>query len=280
MSNPKVSSQSRRRFLQYSLVGTMGSALLDGCLRSHTPQPHAKPDKTSPALFSPKGDGYNLLFVFTDQERYFPQWPPGLSLPAHERLQKTGITFHNHYTSAVMCTSSRSVLLTGLQTPINGMFENTNVPYVPNLSPDIPTFGHLLRKAGYYTAYKGKWHLSRAFDIKDKYPNLTEAMEAYGFADYFDPGDIVGHTLGGYLNDHLIAGSAIRWLRNRGKPLSAEGKPWSLTVSLVNPHDVMYFNTDAQDEQRQDTGKLAMQAARAPDHEPIKPSPCQLSHLL
>ena len=59
---------------------------------------------------SPQADGYNILFIFTDQERYFRQLPEGLTLPAHERLQQTGITFHNHYTSAVMCTSSRSVL--------------------------------------------------------------------------------------------------------------------------------------------------------------------------
>ncbi|HLC43356.1 MAG TPA: sulfatase, partial [Methylomirabilota bacterium] len=44
--------------------------------------------------------GLNILFVFTDQERYFPKWPAGLALPSHERLQRTGVTFTNHYTSA------------------------------------------------------------------------------------------------------------------------------------------------------------------------------------
>ena len=37
-------------------------------------------------------------------------------------------------------------------------------------------------------------------------------------------------------------------------------------VSFVNPHDVMYFNTDAPGEHIQDTGKLRLQAARAPEH--------------
>src|SRR3989304_2472273 len=54
--------------------------------------------------------GLNILFVFTDQERYFPKWPAGLALPSHARLQRTGVTFTNHYTSAIMCTPSRSVL--------------------------------------------------------------------------------------------------------------------------------------------------------------------------
>jgi len=217
---------------------------------------------------SSQADGYNILFIFTDQERYFRQWPSGLTLPGHERLQQTGITFHNHYASAVMCTSSRSVLLTGLSTPVNGMFENTNAPYVPNLSTDIPTYGHLLRKSGYYTAYKGKWHLNRKFDSTRKPVDLTKAMDNYGFSDYdyYDPGDIIGHTLGGYLHDHLVAGSATRWLRNQGRTLNDENKPWCLTVSLVNPHDVMYFNTDAPGENRQDTGKLILDTARAPAH--------------
>jgi len=37
-------------------------------------------------------------------------------------------------------------------------------------------------------------------------------------------------------------------------------------VSFVNPHDVMYFNTDAPGESVQDTGKLRLHAARAPEH--------------
>jgi len=52
-----------------------------------------------------------------------------------------------------------------------------------------------------------------------------------------------------------------------GRPLSNEGKPWSLFVSLVNPHDIMYFNTDIPGQKVQDTGKLLSHAAVAPDHE-------------
>lgn len=209
----------------------------------------------------------NIVFVFSDQERYFSKLPPGLSLPAHERLQRTGVTFHNHYCPAVMCTSSRSVLMTGLQTADNGMFENIDVAYVKNLSTNIPTIGHMLRQAGYYTAYKGKWHLSRKFEVEAGDEYLTKEMEKYGFSDYNLPGDLVGHTLGGYQFDHLIAGSAVTWLRRNGRRLTDEGKPWCLFVSLVNPHDIMYFNTDAPGQNVQDTGSLIFHAAPAPDHE-------------
>ncbi len=214
----------------------------------------------------------NIVFVFSDQERYIGKWPSGLSLPAHERLQRTGTTFHNHYCPAVMCTSSRSVMFTGLQTADNGMYENTDMPYVSNLSTKIPTIGHMLRKAGYYTAYKGKWHLSRKFDSEESDELLTKEMEKYGFADYKSPGDIVGHNLGGYQFDQLIAGSAITWLRRHGQRINDEGKPWALFVSLVNPHDIMYFNTDAPGEHVQDTGFLLKHASPAPDHDLYKAS--------
>jgi arylsulfatase A-like enzyme len=33
-----------------------------------------------------------------------------------------------------------------------------------DLSTDIPTFGDMLRRQAYYTAYKGKWHLTDEFE--------------------------------------------------------------------------------------------------------------------
>ena len=255
-----------RRDLFSLAAGAVGSALADSTSGEAAPAKKKKKNVAPPSTRTTRTKRPNFLFVFTDQERYWKKWPTGLSLPAHERLQKNGVTFHNHYCPATMCTSSRSVMMTGLTTPNNGMFENCDTPYVRNLSPDIPTIGHMLRGAGYYTAYKGKWHLNRSFDVEDPDRLLTKEMEKYGFADFFSPGDMIGHTLGGYHFDNLIAGSAVTWLRRRGQPLAEEGKPWSLTVSLVNPHDVMYFNTDAPGENVQDTGVLMMHAARAPNH--------------
>ncbi len=249
---------SRRTFLS-SLAAGAATAALPSCATS--PQAHAAPPRQGGAHRR-----HNILFVFTDQERYFRRWPAGLSLPGHERLQATGTTFVNHYCPAVMCTSSRAVLMTGLQTADNRMFENADARWVEALSPAVPTLGHMLRKAGYYTAYKGKWHLNKEFENSNPDRLFTSEMDAYGFADYAWPGDLLAHELGGYRYDHLIAGSAISWLRNKGRPLRDQGQPWSLFVSLVNPHDIMYFNSDAPGERTQDTGKLMMHATRPPDH--------------
>ena len=143
---------TRREFLQVT-AGVAATTLLGSeLLASREAQAATK----GTAVGTPRGKSeapYNIVFVFTDQERFFARWPMGLRLPGHERLQRSGVTFHNHYCPAVMCTSTRAVMMTGLQTADNGMFENADVPWIKPLSTGIPTVGHMLRKAGYYTAY-------------------------------------------------------------------------------------------------------------------------------
>jgi arylsulfatase len=149
------------------------------------------------------------------------------------------------------------------------MFDNTNFAFArQRLASNIPTMGHMMRKAGYYTAYKGKWHLSADFEQPHEGPwrLLKEEMEQYGFADYDSVGDLIGHTLGGYQNDHLVAANATRWLRSRGEELRQKGQAWFMVTSLVNPHDIMYFNADPPGKNLQDNGKLLMKVARAPRH--------------
>jgi arylsulfatase A-like enzyme len=194
---------------------------------------------------------YNILFVLTDQERFFRpgELPAGFSLPAHEQLARRGTTFVNHRINSCVCTPSRSVIYTGRHIQQTRMFDNSNFPWVASLSPDVPTVGHLLRQAGYYTAYKGKWHLTKEFETVNKLGSptriFTEEMEAYGFSDYVGVGDIIAHHQGGYLHDGITAAMAASWLRGKGRELAGNGKPWFLAVNLVNPHDVMFFDTDA-----------------------------------
>ena len=262
MTNKKSSGISRRELIRNASAGIAVASVLGTNLVGSGEVSAAPERASSPGAIKP---GHNILFVFVDQERHFSRWPRRLDLPGHERLARTGTYLQQHHIGATMCTSSRSIMMTGLQTAVNGMSENLDVPWVKDLSTDIPTIGHMLRKAGYYTSYKGKWHLTRAFDQELPPEHLfTKEMEAYGFSDYVSPGDVVGHTLGGYSFDHLIAGSAISWLRRVGRPLSDDSKPWALTVSLVNPHDIMYFNTDAPGQRVQDNGRLMSNAAPAP----------------
>jgi arylsulfatase len=204
-----------------------------------------------PATAARAGGPWNILFILTDQERFFRpgELPAGFSLPGHERLMKRGTTFTNHTINSCVCTPSRSVLYTGRHIQQTGMFDNTNFPWIQSMSYDLPTVGDLLREAGYYTAYKGKWHLHKEFETVNELGSptkiFTAEMEQYGFSDYFGIGDIIAHTQGGYLHDGITTAMASSWLRGKGRELAAESRPWFLAVNLVNPHDVMFYDTDA-----------------------------------
>src|SRR5262245_40953948 len=141
-SSPQAGPVSRREFLSSVATGVAAAPLVGAALAGCT-QTMSSAGKASGAKLRP---GHNILFVFTDQERYFRRWPSGYTLPGRERLQQTGVAFHNHYCPATQCTPSRSVLMTGLQTPDTRMFENTDLPWIKDLSTDIPTIGHMLRK--------------------------------------------------------------------------------------------------------------------------------------
>lgn len=182
----------------------------------------------------------NILLVVTDEERFHLPRPDGLSLPAHERLAESGTTFSNYYAAATMCSSSRSVIYTGQHMPLTLIHDNDNMPYVDPLDPALGTIGTMLRDAGYYTSYKGKWHLSKLYKEPGA-PSTVDALEPYGFSEWNDWGDIDGGAWAGLRVDPVIAGQAVKWLRERA-PVVAEDQPWFLAVNFVNPHDIMSFD--------------------------------------
>jgi arylsulfatase A-like enzyme len=192
--------------------------------------------------------GYNILFILTDQEQYMGYtWP--VPLPGRERLRRTGTFFENHHIAADMCSASRAVIYTGLHQPHNGIFDNAGVPYMKSLDPKLPTVGKILRKLGYYTAYKGKWHLNGAMAMENHPDNIKALFEStmdkdYGFYDYTGTGDFIESALGGYQYDAITAARATQWLKAKGRPMTDARQPWYLAVNFVNPHDVMWINTD------------------------------------
>jgi len=184
----------------------------------------------------------NILFILTDQEYAHQALPMDVSLPSRERLRARGTTFENHQATTSVCTPSRSVIWTGQHAPLTGMFDNTNFAWIDDMRADqqsLPTIGHLLRDLGYYTAYKGKWHESELPET-----NTKDAMEPYGFSDYQDCGDAVGAPRDGLNKDPMIAADAVDWLKERAPEIT---QPWFLAVNFVNPHDIMFFDTDDEE---------------------------------
>jgi len=126
----------------------------------------------------PSGAGRpNILILCMDQWDAHMQVPDEVEFPAMARLAAQGVTFDRQYCSYPVCTPSRSTMWTGVHAVHTGLWDNTNFAWIDELSHEIPTIGHMLREQGYYTAFKGKWHLSET-------PHRADALDRYGFADY------------------------------------------------------------------------------------------------
>lgn len=186
----------------------------------------------------------NILFVVTDQERHWLDFPREVKLPGHEWLLERGRGFRNHHVHTTPCSPSRSTIYSGLHTQHTRMTSNHGAPPFVEMAP-VKTIGHLLREQGYYTAYKGKWHLSHVPEGANlgygPYPSTRDVLEPFGFSDYNDDGDPHGITWTGYKFDPQTASSAARWLATKGRAMSGK-QPWFLAVNFTNPHDVMYFD--------------------------------------
>jgi arylsulfatase A-like enzyme len=263
---------SRREFLE--TTGLTALALTSGGLAGMSTV--AKAAQSSTQTASSAGDKpFNILFILTDQERYFDPMvlPNAYSLPGRERLQREGVTFTNHQIATSVCSSSRSVIYTGQHIQQTGVFDNLDFPWSSELPRDMPTVGSYMTDVGYYSAYLGKCHFIHEFEetTVDQAPDinmsdLNKVMQQYGFNDYVGIGDIIGLTMGGYHTDEFTTSTATRWLRAKAPKLAQQGKPWFLSVNLVNPHDVMFFNTDAPGTDPVQSQRHLMDINRAPAH--------------
>lgn len=229
----------QRRVLSAVLLPT-GVALMASCTDTKDDPGNNQP--------KPNADGkYNIIFITTDQEAYMERYPVGSDFAARERLRSLGTTFEKHYACANVSTSSRSVIYTGRHITETCMLDNTNYAFQPNMSTDLKTVGDMLREAGYYTAFKGKWHMSEG----------DTSLEEYGFSDWTE-GDMYGAVHEGYHEDGTICDNSITWLRDKGAELNGKGQSFFLAINFLNPHDIMYYG-------EQEGSYLAGQATPAPD---------------
>lgn len=199
----------------------------------------------------------NILFITVDQLRSLADVPATLPLPSIQRMVSEGVSFTNFHVNMAPCGPSRAVMYTGQYAQITGMYTNPPGehaaidpagPAPVELPESIPTVGTMLREQGYYTAYKGKWHLSLINQriqptLPRGYPDCIHALEPYGFSDYDHDGEHVGMQWAGFGHDGVIAADAVNLMR-RFSQGSTEGKPWFLAVNLVNPHDIMFYEGD------------------------------------
>lgn len=227
MDNPFNQDKVTRRGFIKQTCGVAGGLLLADSLSA-----------AGPAAASATTRPPNILLIMVDQMRFPLGSSTKMPLPGYERLRRDGLTFESLYCSATPCTPSRATIFTGLHMPQHGLEINV-CDAVPELNPSIPTLGHYFEHAGYRTPYFGKWHLS----TEDKYGNGV-GLKPYGFEEWPGPeitGDCEGMPGDGAKYDTLIAKMSVDWMTAH----KADTRPWFLTCSLVNPHDVMFYKRKA-----------------------------------
>jgi len=152
---------SRRQFLRMAGLGAASAALApqwSWAARSTEKYSSGKP---------------NLVFIFADQWRAQATGYAGNSdvrTPNLDKLATESVNFSNAVSGCPVCSPYRGSLMTGQYWLTHGIFYNDKP-----LNPDATTVGKVYRRAGYETAYIGKWHLNG----HDKDSTLQDGRNAF-----------------------------------------------------------------------------------------------------
>jgi arylsulfatase A-like enzyme len=174
----------------------------------------------------------NIIFIISDDHRYdamgFMKKVPWLQTPGLDRMASEGMHVKNAFVSTALCSPSRASVLTG-------MYAHSHT-VVDNVAPEpanILYFPELLQKAGYQTAFFGKWHMGNEGDYPRKGFDHWEGLRGQG--QYYNPtlnidGKRTHYTDSTYITD-LLTDHAIDWMKNRGKD-----KPFFVYLSHKGVH--------------------------------------------
>lgn len=167
-------------------------------------------------------DRPNILLIMTDQQSWSMlscAGNPWLHTPALDALASAGVRFDQAYATNPECLPSRFSLITGRMPSVASINDNWD-GLGAHVSSSIvkASIGSLLRAAGYDVNYGGKIHLPRAF--RDEFSGHSYR--------YFEENERVG-----------LAEACARFFQMRRE------RPFFLTASLINPHDICYVSINA-----------------------------------
>jgi len=119
----------------------------------------------------------NIVFILVDDHRWdfmSGVGHPFVQTPNLDRLADEGILFSNAFVTTSLCTPSRASFLTGQYAHTHGV-QNNLTPW----RNENVTFLELLKKAGYDTAFIGKWHMpGRLPDLRGVDRFITFTVQA------------------------------------------------------------------------------------------------------
>jgi N-acetylglucosamine-6-sulfatase len=164
------------------------------------------------------GKRHNIIFILTDDQRYdalgFLKAQPFLETPNLDRLAREGAYCRNAFVTTSLCSPSRASMLTGKYAFEHRIVDN-NTP-IPAGTTFFPQY---LQKAGYKTAFIGKWHMGATGDQPQ--PGFDRWISFKGQGSYLPSRDglnIDGKHVPqkGYITDELTD-YAVDWVSQQPK---------------------------------------------------------------
>jgi len=174
----------------------------------------------------------NVIFILSDDHRYdamgFLQGQSWLQTPNMDRLAREGAHLKNAFVTTALCSPSRASILTGRYAHAHKIVDNNTA-----IPPGTSFFPQLLQKAGYKTAFIGKWHMGGESDAPQ--PGFDKWISFRGQGSY-NPSpnglNIDGKRVPqkGYITDELTT-YAVEWIGRQPK-----SQPYFLYLSHKAVH--------------------------------------------
>jgi len=200
---------NRRDFLKSVGCGAASLAFFGAVGRSLRA---AKRDKRTPP---------NIVLVLSDDHRYdfmgfMKEAPEFLETPNMDRMARQGAHLVNAFVGTSLCSPSRASILTGRYMHHHRIVDNQRP--APKGTVFFPQY---LQRAGYQTAFVGKWHMGHDHDSPR--PGFDHWVSFKGQGTYFDPTlniNNIRRKFQGYTAD-VLTNQALAWLkdgRNGNRP--------------------------------------------------------------
>ncbi|MFW5872772.1 MAG: sulfatase-like hydrolase/transferase [bacterium] len=195
-------NNSRRQFIKLSAAGSAGLLTMGGTASQWVMKKELENDGKKK---------WNLLFLWTDQQRYDTMEAYGnhkIKTPNLNKLANQSLVFKTAYVSQPVSTPSRSTIMTGLYPHTNGCTAN-NIP----LKKETPCLPELINDSDYKTAYMGKWHLGDELYAQHGFNEWVSMSDGYN--NYFSDG-----------KDRMKKSTYHHWLIDKGYEPDIKNDPY------------------------------------------------------
>jgi len=158
----------------------------------------------------------NIIFILTDDQAWNllgkDNQYPFMNTPNLDQLSKEGLVFENAFVTTSLCSPSRACFMTGCYAHTHGVYINSYA----DPDPDAPYLPEELQKAGYKTAFLGKWHMKPGAEPRKGF-DYWYSFDGQG--KYTDPEineNGINKIEKGYITD-ILTDHAINWISEQEK---------------------------------------------------------------